>query len=89
MQDFGPGTHAVEPIPGVMLCCMSESHRDCLDEIMRQWREHWPKVAANKPPGTEPLKEADDVYGFAYWLLRWSGLVVPAQHNAAAAVEGS
>lgn len=56
----------------VALCCISPEARDLLGRIMDEWREHW-KVL----PEDHRVPDPDDVYGFAYWLVRWSGLVQP------------
>lgn len=64
-----------------MLSCMSESHRDCLDKVMAKWREHFAKLKTANPKYTPAIKDADDVYGFAYWLIRWSGLVIPSNNK--------
>lgn len=72
--EFGPGTKG-ERAAGIPICCMAPEYRDCLDRVMEEWREHFKKL----PLLPQKISDPDDVYGFAYWLIRWSGLVVPAE----------
>lgn len=72
-REFGPGTKVAHVGP-VAICCMDPEYRDCLDLAIEQWKEHWKKL-----PPEHRIADPDDVYGFAYWLMRWSGLVVPAE----------
>lgn len=66
----------VAPVPGVMLGCITPEARDLLDEIMAAYREHYERGKKfHKPEHQGP--EPDTVYRFAYWLVRWSGLVRP------------
>lgn len=66
------GSRFTEPVPGVTVGCMSQEARDLLDCIMDEYRKHYERTPADIK-GTHP----DDVYRFAYWLVRWSGLVQP------------
>jgi hypothetical protein len=51
----------------VMLGCITPDARDLLDDIMAAYRDHYdPKNHTSDP---------DAVYQFAYWLVRWSGLI--------------
>lgn len=53
----------------VVLGCISPEASDLLDRVMESYREHYnPKFHTSSP---------DDVHQFAYWLIRWSGLVQP------------
>jgi len=64
------GSRVLNPVPGVMLAAMSPEARDLLDTIMDAYSEHYnPETHTSSP---------DQVYQFAYWLCRWSGLVRPA-----------
>lgn len=64
------GSRVLNPVPGVMVGAISPEARDLLDTIMDEYREHYnPEMHTSSP---------DDVYQFAYWLCRWSGLVKPA-----------
>ena len=56
----------------VAISCMAPEARDCLDAVMEQWREHWARI-----PESHRMPDPAAVYGFAYWLLRYSGLVTP------------
>jgi len=51
----------------VMVGCMSSEARDLLDDVMGAYRAHYNPETHKTAP--------DDVYQFAYWLIRWSGLV--------------
>ena len=46
-----------------------------LDTIMEHWEQHYLELKAMFPD-REP-----DFYGFAYWLVRWSGLIQPAYNQ--------
>lgn len=66
------GSRTVEAVPGISLGCITPEARDLLDRIMEAWTPHLEGIKASAPnhdPG---------YYGFAYWLVRWSGLVQPA-----------
>jgi len=57
----------------IRLACMDPGARDCLDQAIEQWNAH---LETRRQQGIEPPD--DPVYAFAYWLMRWSGLVVPS-----------
>lgn len=61
----------------VTVGCISPEARDLLDGIMDEWREHWKNLPADHRP-----RNPDDVNGFAYWLVRWSGLIQPNTRGA-------
>ncbi len=63
------GSRFVE-VGSVTIGCMSEESRDLLDTIMDEYRKHYNQETHTSSP--------DQVYQFAYWLCRWSGLVRPA-----------
>lgn len=67
------GSTFTNPSPGITLGCISPEARDLLDTIMEQWEAHYKTV---KTDTYEPT-----FYGFAYWLVRWSGLIQPANTN--------
>lgn len=69
-RNRGSRIHKVGPIT---IATMNPNYRDCLDRIMEAYREHWKGI----PENGRSLKDPDDAYQFAYWLLRWSGLVKP------------
>lgn len=56
----------------VTLCCISEEARTLLDRIMEEWEGHYKKLKESFP------KNEPGYYGFAYWLVRYSGLIEPA-----------
>lgn len=51
----------------VTISCMNGEARDLLDDVMAAYRSHYNKEMHTADP--------DQVYQFAYWLCRWSGLV--------------
>lgn len=51
----------------VTIACMHPEARDLLDDVMAAYRSHYNKEMHTADP--------DQVYQFAYWLCRWSGLV--------------
>lgn len=57
----------IDGVP-VMLTCMAPEARDCLDVAMERWREFRAQMT---------IEPDDEVYTFAYWRLRYSGLVAP------------
>ncbi len=57
----------------VMLGCISPEARVLLDCIMEEWEKHEADLKKLMGDKYEPSH-----YGFAYWLVRWSGLVKPA-----------
>jgi hypothetical protein len=83
MSDFN-GTHTTHPIPGVAVCCMSTEARDLFDEIMEAWDEHKAKLPESLTCGDETWDPRESVYSFAYWLVRYSGLIQPASSPSAA-----
>jgi hypothetical protein len=60
----------------VVLASISPEARDLLDRIMDEWENHLVELKATHGEGYEP-----GYYGFAYWLVRWSGLVRPNEMN--------
>lgn len=56
-------------MPGLVMASMKYEYREAMEHALKQWQEHLAK--RDKPP-------QDEVYSFAYWLYRWSDLVVPA-----------
>lgn len=69
------GTKSVQVGP-VTIGCMAPEARDLLDTIMEEYTKMYEErkgtsIACNTAP--------DDVYQFAYWLTRWSGLIQPAE----------
>lgn len=58
----------------VSIACMAPDSRDALDLAMERWAKHLEGRQDNLPK--------DDVYSFAYWLFRWSGIVTGVDLNA-------
>ncbi len=56
----------------IALGCITPEARNLLDTIMKEWRKHYESMKEIFPE-YEP-----DCYSFAYWLVRYSGLVRPA-----------
>ena len=59
----------------VTIGCISPEARDLLDTIMLEWGKH------NKERLKLFPRKRSSIYGFAYWLIRWSGLIQPASNN--------
>ena len=57
----------------LVLGCISPEARELLDTIMAKWEEHLAELKKAHGPDYTPTH-----YGFAYWLVRWSGLVRPS-----------
>ena len=69
-------------VPGVTLGCISPDARDLLDRAMEEWDKHKASLPEKMTCNGETWNPRESVYGFAYWLIRWSGLVQPAHgHN--------
>lgn len=68
-------------VGNITLGCISSEARDLLDIIMEQWEQHVGEVNKHSPD-YEPTP-----YGMAYWLVRWSGLIQPAQEGGFAQTE--
>ena len=69
------GSRLVEIEEHLTLGCMSDDARALLETIMAAWQVHEAELRASRPNYTP------DIYGFAYWLCRYSGLVEPAQRS--------
>jgi hypothetical protein len=57
----------------ITLGCISTEAKDLLDKIMHEWEKHKKKS-----------HHKSSIYGFAYWLVRWSGLIQPSEIMQAA-----
>ena len=65
----------IKEIGEVSIGCISSEARALLDTIMEHWKKHYAtfdKVPEKYKPG---------IYGFAYWLVRWSGLIQPIKEE--------
>lgn len=71
-QEQYSGSVFSHPAPGIALGCISPEARYLLDVIMAAWEPHYAGLQKNEPTYDPTF------YGFAYWLVRWSGLVQPA-----------
>lgn len=58
-------------VGNVSIGAISPEARDLLDTIMKEW-EKFNAERLKLFPGKRAT-----VYGFAYWLVRWSGLIKP------------
>lgn len=74
MRLFGDGTTA-KRIPGtkIVCCCIAPTHSDCLERAMEEWKKH----KAELPKRLGGKRYVPGIYAFAYWLIRWSGIVQP------------
>lgn len=73
MSEFGTESRKVNNV--VTLSCISSDARDLLDTIMQEWKKHI--IDAERiMPDYEP-----SIYGFAYWLVRYSNLIRPSNTN--------
>lgn len=64
----------------ITINCMNPEYRQCLDKIMSEWDKHRRKL----PRKIGRKRYVPGIYGFAYWLIRWSGLVQPSKINCPA-----
>lgn len=62
---------------GITLGCISREARDLLERVMQAWEPHLASLKESQGADYEPGH-----YGFAYWLIRWSGLVAPSVGRA-------
>jgi len=58
---------------GITIGCITPEARDLLQNIMDEWEKHLKELKKVHGKNYEP-----EYYGFAYWLVRWSGLVQPS-----------
>jgi hypothetical protein len=73
MPEEFKGSNFITPAPGIMIGCISPEARDLLDTIMEHWEKHYTELKTMHGDKYEP-----SFYGFAYWLVRWSGLIQPS-----------
>jgi hypothetical protein len=67
------GSEISHPLPGVTLACISQEANDLLERVMAAWEIHLANLKAVHGESYEPSH-----YRFAYWLIRYSGLVEPS-----------
>lgn len=65
------GSKLVKITNNITLGCIDEEARNLLDKIMEDWESHYKELKKNNP------KYEPGHYGFAYWLVRYSGLIMP------------
>jgi hypothetical protein len=70
------GSSFTEPATGIVLGCISPEARKLHDTIMEHWEEHYKDLKDMHGNAYEPT-----IYGFAYWLVRWSNLIQPINNN--------
>jgi hypothetical protein len=78
MNDFH-GSRESTPVPGVTLCCISPEARNLLDRMMEAWEKHAATMPESLTCGEETWDPRESIYSFAYWLVRYSGLIQPAE----------
>jgi hypothetical protein len=57
----------------IALTSISPEATDLLEKIMEEWEKHFTSLKEMYGDKYEP-----SFYGFAYWLVRYSGLIQPA-----------
>lgn len=73
------GSRTVEVGP-VTIGCMAPEARDLMETILDAYTKKYEEQKKDTPPHLwkkYPQVSPDDVYGFVYWLTRYSGLVQP------------
>lgn len=73
------GSRFVSPAPGVMSGAITPEARELINEIFAAWNAHVPNVRPNNDLIGITTPDGEALYGFVYWLCRWSGLVRPAR----------
>ena len=69
----------VSPAPGVMIGAITPEASELIDEILVAWDAHAPNVRPNNDLIGVTTPDRETLYGFVYWLCRWSGLVRPVR----------
>lgn len=65
------GSKITKITEGITTACISHEASDLLDTIMNHWEIQKENLKTNNPD------HKPSEYGFAYWLVRWSGLIKP------------
>lgn len=68
-----PGNHARRDAGPVTIMYMAPEARDLMDHALSEYEKHVAKIKETLPD------HEGSVYSFAYWLFRWSGLVVSGE----------
>ncbi len=66
------GSHFTKVNENIQVGCISKDGSDLLDKIMQEWDKH--ELSLKEQQGD---KYVPSHYQFAYWLVRWSGLIQP------------
>ena len=75
---FGTGTE-FHQIGNIGIGCIKPEYKDCLEKAMEEWEKHKKTLPVGKI--IMGKKYRPGVYAFAYWLIRWSGLVKPTNRE--------
>jgi hypothetical protein len=73
MENEFKGSRILEVNESIALTCISPEATQLLDKIMDEWEKHYAGLKSTYGDKYEP-----SFYGFAYWLVRYSGLIQPA-----------
>lgn len=80
-KEFRDAGTIITPIgQDIVLTCMDPEYRAAMDAALERWQHHRAEIEKIHPID-------DELYSFAYWLFRYSGLVVPASRAFDALVE--
>jgi hypothetical protein len=60
--------------PKVKVVILTFPNRELMDKTLRRWKKFRRELNKQLPKHAENAME--DVYGFAYWLFRYSGLKI-------------
>jgi hypothetical protein len=66
------GSGILEVNENIALTCINAEASDLLEKIMEEWEKHFNSLKEMYGDKYEP-----SFYGFAYWLVRYSGLIQP------------
>lgn len=70
-----PGHQETHISESIILGCMKQEAREDMEKALEEWSKHVKDRKENSLPPEDP------VYSFAYWLFRWSGIVIPGARN--------
>lgn len=73
---------SVVSVGNISIGCMAPEARDLMDTILDEYKKKYKEQKKSMPPDLwkkYPLVSPDDVYGFVYWLTRYSGLIQPSK----------
>lgn len=62
------GNEVMQIYPGISMMRFTSEYRKALDKAIEKWEEYKKSL---------PFPPKDEVYSFAYWLFRYSGLIKP------------